>query len=357
MVSSYPLPDGFTDFDVFSLGSCLLVEGLLGIILNAVTIVAFVKVKELRTPSNFLVFSLAMADIGISMNATVAAFSSFLRYWPYGSDGCQTHGFQGFTAALASIHFVATIAWDRYHQYCTRTKLQWSSAITLTVFVWLFSAFWSAMPLIGWGEYDYEPLRTCCTLDYTKGDRNYVSYLIPMTLFNMVVQVFVVMSSYQSIDQKFKKTGNPRVGTHTSRNTSTSSTPTITTISTTFSTTISTTSTTTSSISITTISITTISTPNQQEGPISASFNASTPLKTLLFCWGPYGILAFYAAIENATLVSPKLRMMAPILAKTAPTFNVFLYALGNENYRGGIWQLLTGEKIVEVPQIDNKSK
>lgn len=42
--------------------------------------------------------------------------------------------------------------------------------------------------------------------------RNYVSYLIPMAIFNMAIQVFVVMSSYQSIAQKFKKTGNPRVG-------------------------------------------------------------------------------------------------------------------------------------------------
>lgn len=127
--------------------------------------------------------------------------------------------------------------------FSSGTKLQWSSAITLAVFVWLFTAFWSAMPLIGWGEYDYEPLRTCCTLDYSKGDRycthssqcyqdkyrhlcilcclmpfvhlsphrNYVSYLIPMSIFNMAIQVFVVMSSYQSIAQKFKKTGNPRV--------------------------------------------------------------------------------------------------------------------------------------------------
>lgn len=45
--------------------------------------------------------------------------SSVSRYWPYGSDGCQTHGFQGFVTALASIHFIAAIAWDRYHQYCT----------------------------------------------------------------------------------------------------------------------------------------------------------------------------------------------------------------------------------------------
>lgn len=27
MVTSYPLPEGFSEFDVFSLGSCLLVEG------------------------------------------------------------------------------------------------------------------------------------------------------------------------------------------------------------------------------------------------------------------------------------------------------------------------------------------
>lgn len=51
------------------------------------------------------------------------------------------------------------------------TKLQWSGAIGLAIFIWLFTAFWAAMPLIGWGEYDYEPLRTCCTLDYSKGDR------------------------------------------------------------------------------------------------------------------------------------------------------------------------------------------
>lgn len=270
-------------------------QDLLGFFLNAVTVVAFLKIREIRTPSNFLVFSLALADMGISMNATIAAFSSFLRYWPYGSDGCQTHGFQGFVTALASIHFIAAIAWDRYHQYCTRTKLQWSTAISLVTFIWLFTAFWSAMPLIGWGEYDYEPLRTCCTLDYSKGDRNYVSYLIPMSIFNMGIQVFVVLSSYQYIDKKFKKTGQ-------------------------------------------------------------AKFNCSTPLKTMLFCWGPYGVLAFYAAVQNATLVSPKLRMIAPILAKTSPTFNVFVYALGNENYRGGIWQLLTGQKI-ETPAIENKSK
>ncbi|XP_063463556.1 RPE-retinal G protein-coupled receptor isoform X2 [Pan paniscus] len=41
------------------------------------------------------------------------------RRWPYGSDGCQAHGFQGFVTALASICSSAAIAWGRYHHYCT----------------------------------------------------------------------------------------------------------------------------------------------------------------------------------------------------------------------------------------------
>ena len=43
---------------------------------------------------------------------------------------------------------------------------------------------------------------------------------------------------------------------------------------------------------------------------LSLQFNPNTPLKAMLLCWGPYGILAFYAAVENANLVSPKLRMV-----------------------------------------------
>lgn len=58
------------------------------------------------------------------------------------------------------------------------TKLQWSDVITLVVFIWCFTGFWSAMPLLGWGEYAYEPLRTCCTLDYSKGDRYTSQYVV-----------------------------------------------------------------------------------------------------------------------------------------------------------------------------------
>ncbi|PIO33247.1 hypothetical protein AB205_0212880, partial [Aquarana catesbeiana] len=197
------------------------------------------------------------------------------RYWPYGSEGCQIHGFQGFVAALSSISSCAAIAWDRYHQYCTRSKLHWSTSISVVMFVWGFSAFWSMMPLFGWGEYDYEPLRTCCTLDYSKADRDCSKHGKQVPLYR-----------------------------HT------------------------------------------IDTPQM---------NSGLPVKSLIICWGPYSLLCFYAIIQDATILSPKLRMMPAVLAKMSPAVNAYVYGLGNENYRGGIWQFLTGQKI-EKTETDNKA-
>ncbi|KAG8435001.1 hypothetical protein GDO86_013093 [Hymenochirus boettgeri] len=295
MVSSHPLPEGFTEIEVFAIGTTLLVEALLGLLLNGLTLLSFYKIRELRTPNNLLILSLAVADTALCMNAFVAAFSSFLRYWPYGSEGCQVHGFQGFVAALSSIGSCAAIAWDRYHQHCTRSKLQWSTAVSVVILVWGFSIFWSAMPLIGWGEYDYEPLRTCCTLDYSKGDRSYITFLFTMAFFEFLVPLFIILTAYQSIYSKMKKTGQIRM-------------------------------------------------------------NTSLPVKSLVFCWGPYCVLCFYAVIQDATFISPKLRMIPALMAKISPAINAYTYGLGNENYRGGIWQYLTGQKL-ERAEPDNKTK
>uniref|UniRef100_A0A8I5R8U0 RPE-retinal G protein-coupled receptor n=1 Tax=Papio anubis TaxID=9555 RepID=A0A8I5R8U0_PAPAN len=213
MAETSALPTGFGELEVLAVGMVLLVEALSGLSLNTLTIFSFCKTPELRTPCHLLVLSLALADSGISLNALIAATSSLLRRWPYGSDGCQAHGFQGFVTALASICSSAAIAWGRYHHYCTRSQLAWNSAISLVLFVWLSSTFWAALPLLGWGHYDYEPLGTCCTLDYSKGDRNFTSFLFTMSFFNFAMPLFITITSYSLMEQKLGKSGHLQVRT------------------------------------------------------------------------------------------------------------------------------------------------
>ncbi|TRY59410.1 hypothetical protein DNTS_004314 [Danionella cerebrum] len=280
-MASYALPEGFSDFDMFAFGSALLVGGLLGFFLNLISVVAFLRVREMQTPNNFFVFNLALADLGLNINGLVAAYASYLRYWPFGYEGCQIHGFQGMVSILAAISFLGAIAWDRYHQYCTKQKMFWSTSGTITCIIWGLAIFWAAMPLpaIGWGVFDFEPMKTCCTLDYTMGDRAYISYTVTITVLYLAFPIIVLQSSYSSIYAYFKKT-------HL--------------------------------------------------------------FKALLFCWGPYTVMCVYACFENVTFISPKLRMLLPVLAKTSPIFHAVLYAYGNEFYRGGIWQFLTGHKSAE---------
>ncbi|XP_003783777.1 RPE-retinal G protein-coupled receptor isoform X2 [Otolemur garnettii] len=275
------LPAGFGEIEVLAVGTVLLVEALSGLSLNSLTIFSFCKTPELRTPSHLLVLSLALADSGISLNALIAATSSLLRRWPYGSGGCQAHGFQGFTTALASICGSAAIAWGRYHHYCTRRPLAWSTAISLVLFVWLSSAFWAALPLLGWGHYDYEPLRTCCTLDYSRGDRNFTSFLFTMAFFNFLTPLFITLTSYQLMEQKLRRSGHLQV-------------------------------------------------------------NTTLPARTLLLGWGPYALLYLYATIADVTSISPKLQMVPALIAKTVPTINAVNYALGSEMVCRGIWQCLS---------------
>lgn len=60
----------------------------------------------------------------------------------------------------------------------------------------------------------------------------------------------------------------------------------------------------------------------------SLKFNTSTPLKAMLFCWLPYGILAFYAAVQDATLVSPKIRMVRTTNRKLQRPFYFYYYSV-----------------------------
>uniref|UniRef100_A0A3P9AVD6 RPE-retinal G protein-coupled receptor n=1 Tax=Maylandia zebra TaxID=106582 RepID=A0A3P9AVD6_9CICH len=248
-MATYTLPEGFTEFDMFTFGSALLVGGMLGFFLNAISILSFLRVREMRNPSNFLVFNLAVADLSLNINGLTAAYASYLRYWPFGQDGCAYHGFQGMISILASISFLAAIAWDRYHQYCTRQKLFWTTSITISSIIWILSIFWSAVPLLGWGVYDFEPMRTCCTLDYTKGDRDYITYMLSLVVLYLMLPAFNMYSCYDLIYKHFKKIHHHR-------------------------------------------------------------FNTSLPVRVLLMCWGPYVIMCVYACFDNVKLISPKLRMV-----------------------------------------------
>ncbi|XP_066206378.1 RPE-retinal G protein-coupled receptor isoform X3 [Saccopteryx leptura] len=242
MAESRPPPRGFGELEVLAVGTVLLVEG-------------------------------AGPTVRTAARSTASRASQ--QRWPASAAARPSPGGAITTTAplLPPLNHLLPV-----HTGC---GLAWNTAVSLVIFVWLSSAFWATLPLLGWGHYDYEPLGTCCTLDYSGGDRNFISFLFTMAFFNFLLPVFITLTSYRLMEQKVGKTGHLQV-------------------------------------------------------------NTTLPARTLLLGWGPYALLYLYAAIVDVASISPKLQMVPALIAKMVPAINAVNYALGSEMVRRGIWQCLS---------------
>ncbi|TNN17920.1 5-hydroxytryptamine receptor 1, partial [Schistosoma japonicum] len=114
-------------------------------------------VKRLRTPSNFLIVSLAVSDLLVGLLVQpLATFRELHGYWPLGEGMCDM--FISFDVLLctASILNLCAISIDRY--LAITRPLRYAAKRTpkrmmvMIILVWLFSALISIPPMFGFKE-------------------------------------------------------------------------------------------------------------------------------------------------------------------------------------------------------------
>ena len=74
---------------------------------NIVVLLMFVKFRELRTATNFIIINLAFTDIGVAgIGYPMSAASDIHGSWKFGYTGCQVGGMQAPTLfhRLSSLH-------------------------------------------------------------------------------------------------------------------------------------------------------------------------------------------------------------------------------------------------------------
>ncbi|KAM9495249.1 trace amine-associated receptor 13c-like [Clarias gariepinus] len=110
------------------------------IIGNAVVIISIAHFKQLHTPTNILVMSLALVDLLLGL--TVMPFSmvrSVDGCWYFGEEFCYWHFIFDSLFTGASIFHLISIATDRYQAVCY--PLQYPTRITLPVSVIIYDVF------------------------------------------------------------------------------------------------------------------------------------------------------------------------------------------------------------------------
>ncbi|XP_036406086.1 trace amine-associated receptor 13c-like [Megalops cyprinoides] len=117
---------------------------------NLVVIISIAHFKQLHTPTNVLVMSLALADL--LLGVTVMPFSmvrSVEGCWYFGDTFCLLHSsFDMFLTSVSIFHLIF-IAIDRYQAVCN--PLRYTTAITITI-AWLMSALsWGVAAIYSYG--------------------------------------------------------------------------------------------------------------------------------------------------------------------------------------------------------------
>ncbi|KAI5094603.1 trace amine associated receptor 13e, partial [Silurus meridionalis] len=126
---------------------------------NSVVIISIAHFKQLHTPTNILVMSLALVDLLLGI--TVMPFSMIRSVdgcWYYGEGLCFLHSSFDMCLSGASIFHLISIAIDRYQAVCY--PLQYPTRVTLPV-AWLMVAVsWTAATV-----YSYSLLLTKANID------------------------------------------------------------------------------------------------------------------------------------------------------------------------------------------------
>ncbi|THD27418.1 5-hydroxytryptamine receptor 1 [Fasciola hepatica] len=143
--------------EVISLGVFLGLITVLTIGGNLLVVLAVSLVKKLRTPSNFLIVSLAVSDVLVGVTAMpLAEFKQLVGSWTLGEALCDMYIVFDVLLCTASILNLCAISIDRY--LAITRPLQYAAKRTpkrmmlMIAIVWVVSALISIPPIFGFKE-------------------------------------------------------------------------------------------------------------------------------------------------------------------------------------------------------------
>ena len=129
---------------------------------NMLVILAILRDRRLRTPSTYLILSLAVTDLIVGLvTVPIRAFSEIKDYgtWPYGKISCDVRVVIDKLCVYASLLHLVAIALDRY---LTVSSLRYSLTRSGKQIFYMVSVAWSlsfglaAAPMFGWRDSGFD---------------------------------------------------------------------------------------------------------------------------------------------------------------------------------------------------------
>ncbi|AWP14613.1 putative 5-hydroxytryptamine receptor 7 [Scophthalmus maximus] len=186
---------------------------------NLLVVISVCFVKKLRQPSNYLIVSLAVADLSVAL--AVMPFVSITDLiggqWVFGQFFCNVFIAMDVMCCTASIMTLCVISIDRYlgitKPLTYPVRQNGCCMAKMIVSVWLLSASTTLPPLFGWAQNVNDG--SVCLISQDFGYTVYstaVAFYIPMSV--MLIMYHRIFRAAKLSAAKHTITGFPREGEH-----------------------------------------------------------------------------------------------------------------------------------------------
>lgn len=185
-----------------ALGAYMFLLILLGFPINFLTLYVTIQHKKLRTPLNYILLNLAVANLFMVFGGfTTTMYTSMHGYFVLGRLGCNLEGFFATLGGEISLWSLVVLAIERWLVVCkpiSGFRFGENHAIMGLSCTWLMALTCCVPPLVGWSRYIPEGMQCSCGVDYaTRAEGfNNESFVIYMFVCHFAVPMTIIFFCY-----------------------------------------------------------------------------------------------------------------------------------------------------------------
>ncbi|XP_068121457.1 pinopsin-like [Hyperolius riggenbachi] len=271
---------------------------VLAIFVNGMVIVVTIRYKKLRSPLNYILVNLAVADLLVTIfGSTICFHNNIFGYFTLGKTMCECEGFVVSLTGIVGLWSLAILAFERYIVICKPMgdfRFQQKHAIIGCSFTWIWALIWTSPPLFGWCSYVPEGLRTSCGPNWYTGGTNNNSYILALFTTCFLMPLSTILFSYSSLLMALRAVAAQQKESETTQ---------------------------------------------RAEREVTRMVIAM--VLAFLVCWLPYAAFAMVTATNKDIVIDPMLASMPSYFSKTATVYNPVIYVFMNKQFRNCLMTLL----------------
>nr|Q9YGZ0.1 RecName: Full=Rhodopsin [Sardina pilchardus]CAA77259.1 opsin [Sardina pilchardus] len=266
---------------------------LTGFPVNFLTLYVTIEHKKLRSPLNYILLNLAVADLFMVIGGfTTTMWTSLNGYFVFGRMGCNIEGFFATLGGEIALWSLVVLSMERWIVVCkpiSNFRFGENHAVMGVAFSWFMAAACAVPPLVGWSRYIPEGMQCSCGIDYyTRAEGfNNESFVIYMFVVHFTCPLTIITFCYGRLVCTVKEAAAQQQESETT-----------------------------------------------QRAEREVTRMVIIMFVAFLACWVPYASVAWYIFTHQGSEFGPVFMTIPAFFAKSSAVYNPVIYICLNKQFR-----------------------